>query len=196
MDDTAEKGERNTTRQLGKSKADSVARNMPMAGGQSDGAADCGPGVSQSAAPASAPAAAPPLLPVGSVPSSLARSARDRLSILPLPSHRPLGSLILSRLPPGLATLAAAHATCDESRLAPHIDADAHAKQPLAGPTRRHPGAASAATHEHIFRRRAPMANLPVHPPRTADYQGHAAGGGKKGTERSDAGSSAATRGL
>jgi hypothetical protein len=66
----------------------------------------------------------------------------------------------------------------------------------LAGLTRRHPGAASAAMHEHIFRLRAPMANLPVHPPRTADYQGHAAGGGKKGTERSDAGSSSATRGL
>ncbi|KAJ7937658.1 hypothetical protein B0H13DRAFT_1852292 [Mycena leptocephala] len=31
------------------------------------------------------------------------------------------------------------------------------------------------------------MANLPVHPPRTADYQGHTAGGGKKGTERGDA---------
>jgi hypothetical protein len=54
----------------------------------------------------------------------------------------------------------------------------------LAGPTHRHPGA-SAPTHEHVFRLCAPMAGLPVHPPRTADYQGHTAGGGKK--QRSEA---------
>jgi hypothetical protein len=61
--------------------------------------------------------------------STHAQAPLQGLSILPRPSHRPLGSLIPPRLPPGLAALAASHATCGESRLAPHIDADAQAKQ-------------------------------------------------------------------
>ncbi|KAJ7834203.1 hypothetical protein B0H14DRAFT_3871428 [Mycena olivaceomarginata] len=85
---------------------------------------------------------------------------------------------------PTTGTCSTCSVACDVRRIA---DGSAHRCQrareaaALAGPTRRHPGAASAATHERIFRLRAPMANLPVHPPRTADYQGHAAGGEKKG---------------
>jgi hypothetical protein len=88
---------------------------------------------------------------------------------------------------------------CDVRRIAAgsvHRRRRAGEAAALACPTRRQPGAASAAMHKHIFPLRAPMANLLVHPPCTADYQGHAAGGGKKGTERSDAGSSGAARGL
>ncbi|KAJ7796212.1 hypothetical protein B0H14DRAFT_3495008 [Mycena olivaceomarginata] len=70
----------------------------------------------------------PPTRPGRMSRSAHAQAPLQGLSILPLPLHRLLGSLI-PRLPPGLAALAASHATCDESRLAPHIDTDAQAKQ-------------------------------------------------------------------
>ncbi|KAJ7807136.1 hypothetical protein B0H14DRAFT_2609943 [Mycena olivaceomarginata] len=152
---------------------------MRMAVGQSDGAADCGGGctamlgrgthptvndvagkVYNRAAPASAPTPAPPSSPVGPVPSPLPPTRPQHMSCTsfdpPSTVHHPLGSLIPPRLPPGFAALAVSHATCNESRLAPHIDADAHAKQQRwQVPTRRHPAAVSVAAHEHIFCLRA-----------------------------------------